>query len=848
MFFLRVASEFGLVNENKIVVDVFLHVGRKFVKVVFMAREKDKTTIDVGEAVGVVAAQSIGEPGTQMSLAYDEKVIVREGSEVRIEKIGEFIDSAFERFGFVNEGGHEICDLPIEIYAPSLTEHEKIEWRKITALSRHKSPEKMLFIKTRSGRTITATPFHSFVVRKDNQITPIAGSALKKGDRLPALRNLALPEDSTAIERVDAKPVLETRLKYLACNNGTLRAYPRESSKPLPQCLELDGEFGWLFGIYLAEGNSTRNYFSISATEQPIIEKLHCFTSAYNLTSNEYDNTRGFSLGHDVHINSTLFSQFFKATCGTGSREKHVPQFAFSASEEFIGALLKGYFDGDGNVTVERKAIRAFSNSKALIDGVTLLLARLGIFASKKREKQGYTLSISHRHAELFLEKIGSDIEEKRTALELLASAKSKSDYNLVDVIPGVGKTLKTISSALGIPSRAVNSSVKRDKAGRSTLKKYIALFETLAESKKASVPELAVLKQAVESDAVWDEITAIEYIEPATRHVYDFTVPGTETFTTFDGIVTHNTMRTFHYAGVAEQVPTGLPRLIEIVDARRAPKKPLMDIHLEKGIAKNEEKAMRIAEGIEGISLGKVADIEENFVKKLIIVTIDEKILREEAVSLSDVKKLIKDLAGEDVEDGETRSQLKIKVKGGKLRAIRKLSNKLAQLHLKGIKNISRSMVIRGLDEYVIRTGGSNIAEVIKWPGVDSTRIYTNDIKEVERSLGIEAARNAIIQEIKMVLDTQGLDVDLRHIMLLADAMTMDGSVKSVGRHGLSGEKAGILARAAFEETIKHLVAAAIKSDEDTLVGVTENIIIGQSIPVGTGIVKLEMKRKEKK
>lgn len=310
----------------------------------------------------------------------------------------------------------------------------------------------------------------------------------------------------------------------------------------------------------------------------------------------------------------------------------------------------------------------------------------------------------------------------------------------------------------------------------------------------------------------------------------------------------TQMTMRTFHYAGVAEQVPTGLPRLIEIVDARRAPKKPLMDIHLEKNIAKNEEKAMRIAEEIEGISLGKVADIEENFAKRLIIVTIDEKLLREEAVSLSDVKKLIKGLAGEEVEDGETRSQLKIKVKGGKLRAIRKMSNKLGQLHLKGIKNISRSMVIRGGDEFVIRTGGSNIAEVIKWNGVDSTRIYTNDIKEVERELGIEAARNAIIQEVKMVLDTQGLDVDLRHIMLLADAMTMDGSVKSVGRHGLSGGKAGILARAAFEETIKHLVAAAIKSDEDMLVGVTENIIIGQSIPVGTGLVKLEMKRKEKK
>ena len=93
-----------------------------------------------------------------------------------------------------------------------------------------------------------------------------------------------------------------------------------------------------------------------------------------------------------------------------------------------------------------------------------------------------------------------------------------------------------------------------------------------------------------------------------------------------------------------------------------------------------------------------------------------------------------------------------------------------------------------------------------------------------------------------------QRLDVDIRHIMLLADAMCMDGIVKPVGRHGLSGEKASILARAAFEETIKHLINASIKGEEDKLVGVTENIIIGQPIPMGTGTVRLSMKRGKKK
>ena len=117
---------------------------------------------------------------------------------------------------------------------------------------------------------------------------------------------------------------------------------------------------------------------------------------------------------------------------------------------------------------------------------------------------------------------------------------------------------------------------------------------------------------------------------------------------------------------------------------------------------------------------------------------------------------------------------------------------------------------------------------------------LFRSNIIEVNKVLGIEAARNSIIQEIRQVLESQRMDVDVRHIALLADAMTMDGLIRSVGRHGLSGRKAGVLARAAFEETIKHLINAAVTGEEDKLIGITENIIIGQTIPVGTGIVKL--------
>ncbi|MBQ4598171.1 MAG: DNA-directed RNA polymerase subunit A'', partial [Methanocorpusculum sp.] len=92
--------------------------------------------------------------------------------------------------------------------------------------------------------------------------------------------------------------------------------------------------------------------------------------------------------------------------------------------------------------------------------------------------------------------------------------------------------------------------------------------------------------------------------------------------------------------------------------------------------------------------------------------------------------------------------------------------------------------------------------------------------------------------------LSDQGLTVDIRHIMLVADIMCMDGEVKQIGRHGIAGEKESVLSRASFEVTVNHLLDAAIAHEFDELSGVTENVIVGQPIQLGTGDVKLMVRR----
>ena len=337
----------------------------------------------------------------------------------------------------------------------------------------------------------------------------------------------------------------------------------------------------------------------------------------------------------------------------------------------------------------------------------------------------------------------------------------------------------------------------------------------------------------------------------------------------------TQMTMRTFHYAGVAEHVPTGLPRLIEIVDAKKIPSKPIIDIYLKKEYSKDKKKTEKVAREINSIHLGDVADIIDDLEKKKIYLKLDTSAMKDEGVTLRMIKTVLEkhgkvhekgnvlmlsvtpkvkkskkkkksDNAGSKA-SGESESESGKEEGTLTLKSIRKLSRKLNDAVVKGIPGIKRAVVIEGDKEYFIRASGYAIKEVVKNPAVDPTRVYTNNIKEIEAVFGIEAARNAIIKEISDVMKMQNLAIDIRHIMLIADAMTQEGYVQSIGRHGLSGSKIGVLARAAFEETAKHLVNAAVKIEEDKLKGVTETIIVGETVPIGTGRIDLSFKPKIK-
>ncbi len=306
----------------------------------------------------------------------------------------------------------------------------------------------------------------------------------------------------------------------------------------------------------------------------------------------------------------------------------------------------------------------------------------------------------------------------------------------------------------------------------------------------------------------------------------------------------TQMTMRTFHYAGVAEiNVTLGLPRLIEIVDARKNPSTPMMTIFLEKEYAFDRDKARELAWKIEATNITVLGSMSTDITKMKIIIELNKKALTQRNMTSKEVADKIKEELGVSAEIKE--DSLLLTPEEPSYRQLLQLVKNVQSIILKGIKGIKR-VVIRKEEsgEYVLYTEGSVLKEVLAIDGVDATRTRTNNVNEIFEVMGIEAARAALIHEATETLREQGLTVDVRHIMLVSDIMTVDGDVKPIGRHGISGEKASVLARAAFEVTVNHLLDSGMRGDIDELRGVTENVIVGQPIRLGTGNVKLIAKK----
>lgn len=878
-----------------------------------------RSIIAPGEMVGMIAGQSIGEVSTQMSCLSSEKIKIisknKTSGEIKMNsvEIGGFIDTLMknnQKFTF-NTGHNEnsfetlIEQLEDEYYIVGVTENEKTMWSKISHVSRHPVNGQIMKVTTRSGRIVETTTSHSHLVRSKElqKVVPIIGADMSIGMRIPVAKHI----DNDFIKSTIKIGELEYKLDYL---------------------------FGWFIGAYLAEGNINYNEICITNISHEFIENTRKFAKLFEKDVRITEKKGEYGKSISTKFTCSELSKLLLDTCNTGSFIKTVPDFAFTAPNDFKSGLIQAYFDGHGNFQNDKNhhQIRVCSRSNQLIKDISLLLNYFDIFASIKenfvKSSNIYNLYISSKYALEYKNKIGTLLHE--TKLEELISYLKRDNLKVVpdyiEKINGIGEIVASCAKILKLPDQSRNYGYYKNKEsiGKRTLEKYVKIFKSHKDSTKIQ-NELKILDQALNANVVWDEIVDIQIYTPdQSIFVYDFTVPSNQTFMTDYGVIIHNTLNTFHFAGVASKsnVTRGVPRIEEILSLSSDMKNPSLSVYLKPEDETQKEKAQSIMYMLEHTKLEEIVkSIEicfdpddlntlinedkdtieqyrafENMVaecsetslqndeneksKWIIRMVMDPEIMLEKNITMDDVNftlkncyedqvnciysdfnsdKLVFRIRMNEVIKGTNRGgQKKTKVdpldQSDQIYILKNFQDQMLQnVILRGIKGINKVILRKILDNvvennglykkqeiWVLDTIGTNLLDVLGLDFIDNTRTLSNDIMEIYHTLGIEAARQAIYNELVDVVEFDGTYINYHNYSVLVDRMSFTSKLISIFRHGINNDNIGPIAKASFEETPEMFLKAARHAELDTLRGVSANVMCGQEGFFGTSAFQI--------
>jgi DNA-directed RNA polymerase beta' subunit len=780
-----------------------------------------KALIQPGEMVGIIAAQSIGEPTSQMSLMgnHRNKIIIKNKVTNMISmistEIGPFCDDIIKNnpeltygTGHVNSVETGLSTLENEYYIIGVDKKEKTHWNKISHVSRHPVNGQVMKVTTKSGRIVHTTTSHSHLIRANQTVEPIVGANMTVGMRIPVARHI---------------------------NNTFIKQTINIDS----QVFNLDYLFGWFIGAYLAEGSLNGNIISISNISDHFINNTTKFAKLFNKEANVRKYQGEYGPSTSTSFNYKPLASLILDTCGNGSFLKKVPDFAFIAPNEFKAGLLQAYFDGAGTFVPDetRYQIRVCSRSEQLIKDMALLLSYFDMFGSIKanmtKGSMMYNLAMSAKYSVQYKEHVGSLVHTDK--LDQIVTYATRADaHDLsdeIDKINGLGEVIAKCGKELNLPGQSRRK--KKESIGRRTLEKYIEIFESHEENHKIR-EELSILKQASESGVIWDEVKEIKIydIDPS-DYVYDFTVPGNQTFMTDTGIIVHNTLNTKHSAGVASKSTTnmGVSRIEELLHYSKDIKTPQMTVYFDDKISADRSEVNKIASYLTHLKIKElitsaeiIYDIGSN--DEISKSLIEDKVsspffVNNQKAELSTMPFVFRiKLNMETMHDKET-TLLDIKTKFisywtknftnfknmkklekdifSKISRCAILSNTavnnqiihirfnmssfnynlltdflnivLNQITLKGIDNITSSDMINERKlrfnketgstdvskEYIVYTAGINLEKIKYIKGVNHSLSTCNDIATIYRLYGIESARQMLINEFNQTFNAGG-------------------------------------------------------------------------------------------
>ena len=543
---------------------------------------------------------------TLNSISYDDEILLKINNEIKITKIGEYIDNYFDKAKKTEEHPNNTKLLYInddeDVFVPSVDDNGITLWKRVQALTRHPVINKdgtntVLKVTTNDGRQVTATKAKSFLtINGYNKIVGLNGDELKIGDYLPVNQkqfdfpekdNLDLSKLFNKKEYVFGSEVYKA-LKYKDIplwwkkhsDKDFILPYKRsdiflDSTKSknfkdgilylkngiivseIPEKIPYDFDFGYLIGAYLADGCSTETQISISKNDREFLEPIERLMNKWNITTKYYvhkDKNQDGWVSSDLRIYSTLLTKILYVLCGKGSENKSIHNELFNSNKEFLKGILSGYIGGDGTIDKNTSFISICSVSRKLLENIQSILCwwfgvYSGIRKLKKQEK-------NNRGSENILQTYNLYIKSEGTCIlsdELKLFIKSKQE--LLDKYKS-STNLRELNDI--IPKYNYNGKIY-EKFNRVTVEKKhnIKIFENLR----------------------FDKVIEIEEIQNPTEWVYDLTVEDTRTFSLVSGLKLFDT---FHSAGKAcAAVTTGVPRFRELIDASKQQKHTLISFSL---------------------------------------------------------------------------------------------------------------------------------------------------------------------------------------------------------------------------------------------------------------------------
>jgi len=328
----------------------------------------------------------------------------------------------------------------------------------------------------------------------------------------------------------------------------------------------------------------------------------------------------------------------------------------------------------------------------------------------------------------------------------------------------------------------------------------------------------------------------------------------------------TQMTLKTFHFAGVASMnITQGVPRIKEIINASKTVATPIVSVALDDP---HDMSSARLVKGrCERCELGAVCRAISRVITQsecYLLFDLDLAKIADLRLELTahQVRRSLLNAPKVKIKetDVEVASKSAVRVYATRcerednvLYEMDKLRLQLMKVRVCGIENVSRAIIVAKLEsektEEEKRTGrpcykllieGTALQAVMGVKGIKGSEARSTHVMEVEKCLGIEAARSTIVHEIQDVMKNHGMDIDVRHVALLADVMTFRGEVLGITRFGMPKMSQSVLSLASFEKTTDHLYDAAFHARNTPIRGVSECIIMGIPIKLGTGLFNL--------